>query len=54
MDEETLSQMYEHLLTVFADYHVLCISMESCKDCPLEEVCESLVTAQSHLTALLD
>lgn len=54
MNKEILETMYKDLLTLFGDYHTLCISMDSCKDCPIEEVCESLVAAQTHLTATIE
>ena len=54
MDKEMLEKLYNELLTIFGDYHPLCITMDSCKDCPLEEVCKPLVEAASHLTVIME
>ena len=54
MNKEMLEKLYNELLTIFGDYRTLCITIDSCKDCPLKEVCKPLVEAASHLTAIME
>ena len=51
--EEVLKSMYNDILSIMGNYHVFCISQEGCKQCPIEQVCEHLTTAEVLLTELL-
>lgn len=51
--QDMLKSMYNDILTIMGHYHVFCISEESCKLCPIEEVCEALLEAQYRLLDLI-